>query len=201
MKGKKKDPLLELLGYESESELLVTADEELMRMIKGMIAGDLVSVLEASQIKRFTLADLEKASGIVKGHTSGYVKKFFAKTEIYVTDVEENADETIAVVHLKGETVSLKELAVKSIALIEQNESTLHLHSGKASMRKFGKAMHYVEKTIHSLKSEPVEGIVHMEKVNGNWKIVDREELSHITVRSSIGEIEKLVYEHFGRYL
>lgn len=199
MKGKKKDPLLELLGYDSESELLITADEELMRMIKGMIAGDLVAVLEASQIKRFTLEDLEKASGIVKGHTSAYVKKFFAKTEIYVTDVEENADETIAAVHLKGETVSLKELALKSIAMIEKNEPTLHLHDGKVNMRKISKAMHYVEKVIHSLQPAPVEGIVHMEKVNGTWKVLDREELSRVTVRSSIGEIEQLAYERFGR--
>lgn len=195
---KKKDPLLELLGYESDQDL-VTADDVLMQTVNGITSGNLEVLVEACQLQSIKKEDLAGASGIVKGHASNYIRKFFAKSSFHVVEIEENADETIAAVHLKGETVSAEEMVEQAITILERNEATLQLFSGNMDMRKISMAMDLVGEIITGLRTAPVTGVVHMEKTAGKWQMVNNDELSQVMARSSVTGLEQMLLERYGK--
>lgn len=196
MRKKKKDPLLELLGYDSEQDL-VAADDVLKDIMNKIMDGDLMTIVAVSGLKTLSKTDVQKLSGIVKGHASGYVRHFFDKSTFTIDDVEEDADETRAAIHLIGETVSAEELCGSALTVLAQNESTLQLHSGELDMRKIGLAMDLVDKQIAALRPAPVQGVVHMEKQGGQWKLMDSDALSRIMIRGSLLELEQAVKAYF----
>lgn len=195
---KKKDPLLELLGYDSEQDL-ITADDELRKTVRAILDGDLETIVEASELKSIKKEDVAKLSGIIKGNATKYVQSFFAKASFQITEVEEDADETRAAIHLKGQTVSAKELTTRGLKVLADNEATLQLLSGELDLRKVGKAMELIEDIIAKLEPAPVSGVVHMEKRDGRWKMTDSNELSFIMVRASMKELEKVVLAQFSK--
>lgn len=197
---KKKDPLLELLGYESDQDF-ITADDVLKELIRGIAGGNLEMLTEVSGLERFTQADLAAASGIIKGYAADYVRKFFSKSEFHVVEVEENADETMAAVHIKGVTVSGDHLMAQGLAVLNEHESQLQLRAGQVDLRKINGAMLLVGKVIDNLTPLPVTGVVHMEKRDGKWRMVDSEELSQIMLHTSVKEMERTLLRAYGTTL
>lgn len=194
---KKKDPLLELLGYDSELDF-ATADGVVMDTIHAIISGNLEVILEVCQLETLKKEDLAGVSGIIKGHATMYVKKFFSRSTFHVVDVEEDADETIAAVHLKGETVSAAELVAKTMDLLARNEQTLQLRKGSIDLRKMRQVMALVDGAIQDLPVRSVSGVVNMEKLNGKWQMKHRDELANVMILASPIALEKQLVEKYG---
>lgn len=197
---KKKDPLLELLGYDSEQDF-VTADDVLKEQMNRIMDGDLALIVETAGLKTLSAAEIAGWSGIVKGHASRYVRHFFEKSSFTVDDVEEDADETKATIHLIGETVSGEELCRRALKTLAKHKDTLQLFEGKPDMRKIGGAMDLINTEIAALTTAPVEGVVTMEKQNGQWKLTDSDALSRVMIRGSLVELEQVMQNAFAKKL
>lgn len=197
---KKKDPLLELLGYDSEQDF-VTADDVLKEQMNRIMDGDLVLIVETAGLKTLSAAEIAGWSGIVKGHASRYVRRFFEKSFFTVDDVEEDADETKATIHLIGETVSGEELCRRALKTLAKHKDALQLFEGKPDMRKIGRAMDLINVEIAALTTAPVEGSITMEKQNGQWKLTDSDALSRVMIRGSLVELEQVMQNAFAKKL
>jgi hypothetical protein len=143
------DPVLELLGYGSEEGLL-DADEHLRLSLDGLKKGD------GSLVKSLCRPGCDVWDGLPKTllSTQQGLRFLFGKSDLQIVEVEENSDDTCALVHITGEAVHFDSLDQFS-ALEVPSHSLLKKRQEK------------------ELPLSPVTGVVAMEKENGRWYLTD----------------------------